>query len=69
MGQIIVQVNDEPTELASGTTLAALLEQLKVKPRGIAAAINSEVIPQSQWHAAALESGDSVLIITATQGG
>ena len=69
MEPITVQVNDQPTELASGTTLAALLEQLKVKPRGVAAAINSEVIPQSHWHTAALKSGDSVLIITATQGG
>lgn len=69
MERIQIQVNDEPTELDSGTTLAALLEQLRVKPRGVAAAINSEVIPQSQWHSAALKSGDTILIITATQGG
>ncbi|NDC37592.1 MAG: sulfur carrier protein ThiS [Proteobacteria bacterium] len=64
-----VLVNDDPTELLAGTTLSGLLAELNVKPRGVAVAVNAEVIPQLGWDNTTLKSGDAVLIITATQGG
>ena len=69
MDTVQVLVNDEPTELPAGTTLSSLLAKLNVKPRGVAAAVNAEVVPQQGWEATTLKSGDTVLIITATQGG
>ncbi|WP_245889012.1 sulfur carrier protein ThiS [Glycomyces artemisiae] len=36
--------------------------------RGIAAAVNGEVVPRSEWDRA-LADGDAVEVLTATQGG
>lgn len=37
--------------------------------KGVAVAVNNEVIPKEQWSSRLLQENDSVLIITATQGG
>jgi sulfur carrier protein len=39
------------------------------KKKGIAVALNNRIIPQSLWAETFLNNKDSVLIITATQGG
>lgn len=36
---------------------------------GIAVAINDMVVPKSQWSKQAIQDGDKVLIIKASQGG
>ncbi|MFC4333699.1 sulfur carrier protein ThiS [Salininema proteolyticum] len=36
--------------------------------RGIAVAVNGEVVPRGEW-ARALDDGDKVEVLTATQGG
>ncbi|WP_294226625.1 sulfur carrier protein ThiS [uncultured Chryseobacterium sp.] len=51
-------------------TLEALLAiELPQKRKGIAVALNSRIIPQHSWAETFLSDKDSVLIITATQGG
>ncbi len=45
-----------------------LSENLK-KDKGIAVALNSQVIPKNLWESTSLQQNDSILIITATQGG
>jgi sulfur carrier protein len=37
--------------------------------KGIALAVNNEVIPKSKWEQFSLQNGDSILAISATQGG
>ncbi len=39
------------------------------KQKGIAVAVNSSVIPKSDWENYLLQETDEILIITATQGG
>ncbi|NML69577.1 sulfur carrier protein ThiS [Chryseobacterium sp. RP-3-3] len=39
------------------------------KKKGIAVAVNNRIIPLSAWTETLLKDKDSVLIITATQGG
>ncbi len=39
------------------------------KSKGIAVAINNQVVPRTQWASTVLRDRDFVLIITATQGG
>ncbi|HAO06139.1 MAG TPA: thiamine biosynthesis protein ThiS [Chryseobacterium sp.] len=48
-------------------TLLAM--ELPEKKKGIAVALNNRIIPQSFWAETFLRDKDSVLIITATQGG
>ena len=65
-----VFVNDRPHALAGPATLLGLLGELGLaERRGVAAAVNGEVVPRVEWAARALAEGDRVLVIRATQGG
>lgn len=68
-----VIINGEPHEVAIGTTLAdALYQRLDVDPlhaRGVAVAVNDEVVRREDWQDVHLEAGDRVEVITARQGG
>ena len=46
-----------------------LATELSGKKKGIAVALNNRIIPQSFWAETLLQNKDSILIITATQGG
>ncbi|GAA5099342.1 sulfur carrier protein ThiS [Chryseobacterium ginsengisoli] len=51
-------------------TLEALMAiEVPYKQKGIAVALNNRIIPQSFWAETILNNNDSILIITATQGG
>lgn len=62
--------NGEPLVLEQENNLSALmiLKGLSEK-KGIALAVNNEVIPKNEWSQFALQENDNVLIITAAQGG
>lgn len=65
-----VFVNDQPRALAAGTALVDLLRELGLAGRkGVAIAINDEVVPRSAWAVRALADGERILVIQATQGG
>jgi sulfur carrier protein len=67
-----VTVNGDPHEMAVGTTLPDVLQALEMDPdqtRGIAVAVNDEVIRRAQWNDHVLQDGDDVEVITAVQGG
>ncbi|MCM4079819.1 sulfur carrier protein ThiS [Paractinoplanes hotanensis] len=46
-----------------------LVETITEARRGVAVAVNGEVVPRSTWEATALAEGDSVEVLTAAQGG
>lgn len=48
---------------------ALIAMELPEKQKGIAVALNNRIIPQSFWAETILNNEDSILIITATQGG
>jgi sulfur carrier protein len=68
---MIVRVNGQPREIAAGATVAALVESLEVETprRGIAVAVDAEVVPRGEWPARELEDGARVEVLTAVQGG
>lgn len=52
------------------SSLAVLMHlELHGKTKGIAVAVNNQVIPKQQWDTTPLKQNDNILIITATQGG
>ena len=61
-------VNDEQVEVEDGISVSALLERLDFPVRGVAVAVNSAVLPRSQWHSE-LPAGAQVEVVTAVQGG
>lgn len=67
---ITVTVNDQSKSFADGTTVAQMLVELGLGGRqGIAVAINGDVVSRSKWPVRVPVSGESIILIQATQGG
>ena len=68
---MIVHVNGEPTEVSDGATVGAVVERLEVgRPRrGLAVAVDSEVVPRAEWDERPLADGSRIEVLTAIQGG
>lgn len=67
-----LSVNGAPAPLPSPATVAALVAAMAdtaATPRGIAVALNGEVVPRSAWDATDLRPGDRIEVLTAAQGG
>jgi sulfur carrier protein len=66
-----VTINGEPRELPSGATVASVVELLDVTPgaRGVAVALDGEVVTRSQWPQTELRDGALVEVVAAIQGG
>jgi sulfur carrier protein len=65
-----LHVNGEPLELEDGATVAVVLDRLDVEePRGIAVAVDAEVVPRGEWESRALGDGARVEVVGAIQGG
>ena len=64
-----VLVNGEPTELESGATVEAVLASLELPDRGVAVAVDAEVVPRGEWRARELNEGARVEVLRAIQGG
>ncbi|SHG80147.1 sulfur carrier protein ThiS [Chryseobacterium sp. OV279] len=56
-------------EVLPDTLEALIAMEIPGKKKGIAVAVNNRIIPLSAWAETLLKDKDSVLIITATQGG
>jgi sulfur carrier protein len=68
---VIVTVNGEPRELTAGATVATVIELLDVAPdaRGVAVAIDGEVVARSRWAQAEVRDGALIEVVAAIQGG
>ena len=64
-----VTVNGKARDLPVGATLADVVSQLTTSPKGVAAAVNGEVVPRRAWSATELAERDEVEVVTAVQGG
>ena len=66
-----IEVNGRPADIAAGTTIADLLATLDVpaEGRGVAVAVEAEVVPRGEWPRRSLSDGDRVEVVTAVQGG
>jgi thiamine biosynthesis protein ThiS len=62
-------INGEQRELAEGTTLGVLLNELGVEMTGIAVAVNDAVVRRAALPEHTLREGDAVEIIRAVAGG
>lgn len=63
-------VNDKPIELPTGGSLRDLLQQLSLETKkGIAVAVNAEVIAGEDWGKKKLNESDNIIVIRAAQGG
>jgi sulfur carrier protein len=66
----VIVVNGEPRE-RDGATIAELLADLGVegRARGVAVAVNGEIVPRAEWPRHRVGTGDRVEALSAMQGG
>ena len=65
-----VVLNGEPAEFSEGITVERALDALDIEAqRGVAVAVDAEVVPRGQWSATELHEGARVEILRAIQGG
>jgi sulfur carrier protein len=64
-----VTINGEPRDLQPGITLADVVSQVTASARGVAAAVNGEVVPRRAWPDTPLADGSVIEVVTAVQGG
>jgi sulfur carrier protein len=67
----MIVVNGERTETQPGELLTDVLRELglTVTARGVAIAVNGEVVPRTAWGTFALPQDAHVEVLTAMQGG
>jgi sulfur carrier protein len=67
----VIVLNGERFEVRRGETVVAVLERLGVSPhaRGVAVAVDGEVVPRACWEVFALAEDARVEVLTAMQGG
>jgi sulfur carrier protein len=67
----VIVLNGERSELRAGETVATALHALglALEARGVAVAVDGEVVPRASWASFALGEDARVEVLTAMQGG
>ena len=64
-----VLVNGDRSDVRAGTTVARVVDLVARSPKGIAVAVNGEIVPKSSWAETRVSDGDEVEVLGAAQGG
>jgi len=64
-----LQINGEQRDFAGQLMLAALVDQLGMKPDRVAVELNLEIVPRAQWESVQLKEGDKLEIVHFVGGG
>jgi thiamine biosynthesis protein ThiS len=64
-----IVMNGQAREIEPGTTVAGLIESLKMQPRYLAVERNFELVPRTRHAECVLEDGDKLEIVTLVGGG
>jgi sulfur carrier protein len=67
----MIELNGERTEVEPDATVTGVLAQLGVsaQARGVAVAVDGEVVPRDRWDTYRLRPDARVEVLTAMQGG
>lgn len=68
-GQVKIMLNGEEREIVDDTTVLGLLNELDLKPQGIAVELNLEIVSKSKYNETVLKDGDKVEIVRMVGGG
>jgi sulfur carrier protein len=66
-----VVLNGSETDLADGATVQTAVDALDLPAagRGVAVAVDAEVVPRTQWQTHELNDGARIEVLRAIQGG
>jgi sulfur carrier protein len=67
----MIRLNGQASELRAGETVAVVLRGLGIaeEARGVAVAVDGEVVPRTVWESFELSEDARVEVLTAMQGG
>jgi sulfur carrier protein len=67
----VIVLNGEHADVHAGETIVAVLARLGLQAdaRGVAVAVDDEVVPRAAWDSFALREDARVEVLTAMQGG
>ena len=67
----MIQLNGQRADLRAGDSVAAVLRHMGLDPdaRGVAVAVDGEVVPRAEWESFALVEDARVEVLSAMQGG
>jgi sulfur carrier protein len=67
----VISLNGQACDVRVGETVTAVLHHLELAPdtRGVAVAVDGEVVPRTQWDSFELPEHARVEVLTAMQGG
>ena len=67
----MISLNGQESSASAGETLAVVLDRLGVPldARGVAVAVDDEVVPRATWDSFVLAEDARVEVLTAMQGG
>jgi sulfur carrier protein len=68
---VVVTVNGSEHELQTGATVTDLVDVISGVPdgRGVAVAVEGQVVPRGAWSSTILNPGARVEVVVAVQGG
>ena len=66
---LVVEVNGDRREVAAGSTVATLIEELGLHPRAVAVEYNGEILKRTAYPDTVLAPGDRLEIVRFVQGG
>lgn len=64
-----ISLNNQWVETSGAVSVAQLLTDSGIALRGIAVAVNKQVVLKANWETTLLQNEDEVVVITATFGG
>jgi sulfur carrier protein len=64
----VIRVNGEEQAFVE-ESVGELLERLSIESRGVAVALNAEVVRRSEWSSTRIRDSDVIEIVTAVAGG
>jgi sulfur carrier protein len=65
----VVILNGERRELPERATVESVVRELGAPERGVAVAVDGEVVPRGEWATTAVRDGQQVEVLHAVQGG
>ncbi len=66
---LTIQINGETRELQEAVTVQQFIQDIGISSRALAVAVNSEIVPRSEFDRVRLRDRDRIEIIRAVGGG
>lgn len=64
-----ITINNSCHEIPDGITLYDITTERNLPDRGVAVAVNNEMVPRCEWNRHIVKDGDDIVILKAFNGG